>query len=50
MIAPLIASCQIEDVGHLLQKLQRHEPMGSALRECFATLSCPYVYSAAIDG
>jgi hypothetical protein len=32
MIAPPTASCQIEDVAHLVQKLQRDEPMGTILR------------------
>ena len=32
MIAPLTVSCQIEDIAHLLQKLQRNEPMGTILR------------------
>jgi hypothetical protein len=32
MIAPSTASCQIEDIAHLLQKLQRNEPMGTILR------------------
>jgi hypothetical protein len=29
MIAPSKATCQIEDVAHLLQNLQRNQPMGS---------------------
>jgi hypothetical protein len=32
MIAPWTASCQIEDIAHLLQKLQHDEPMGTILR------------------
>jgi len=32
MIAPWTASCQIEEIMDLLQKLQRNERMGTILR------------------